>query len=123
MSSQLREWLRGASDAERERVAKAAATSVAYLWQLAGGHRKPSIELASRLQVASSGTLTLAGLRPDIQALIATSGVSEATSDRRAHLTPDDRRGRRTTDPTGTDIQALRECGERAVELAGRLAG
>lgn len=120
MSIQLREWLRDASDAERERVAKAASTSVAYLWQLAGGHRKPSIELASRLQTASCGALTIAGLRPDIQALITASGTPEAPVDRRAQLAPDDRRA---TDPTGNEIQALRECGEKAVELADRLAG
>lgn len=45
------------------------------------------------------------------------------SSDRRAQLTPDDHRGRRTTDPTGNEIQALRDCGEKAVELADRLAG
>lgn len=71
MCTQLREWLHGATDAERERVATAAGTSVAYLWQLAGGHRKASIELASRLQSASDGALTVSGLRPDIHALIA----------------------------------------------------
>ena len=70
MTTQLREWLHGATEADRERLAKEASTSVAYLWQLAGGHRKASIELASRLQAASAGALTIAGLRPDIHALI-----------------------------------------------------
>lgn len=71
MTTQLREWLHGSTEAERERLAKDAGTSVAYLWQLAGGHRKASIELASRLQGASAGALTIAGLRPDIHALLA----------------------------------------------------
>lgn len=70
MCTQLREWLHGATDSERERVAAEAGTSVAYLWQLSGGHRKASIELASRLQFASDGALTVSGLRPDIHALI-----------------------------------------------------
>ena len=38
---------------EREEVAKQAGTTVDYLWQLAGGHRKPSVELAKRLEAAS----------------------------------------------------------------------
>ena len=71
MTTQLREWLHTANEAEREQLAKDASTSVAYLWQLAGGHRKASIELASRLQAASAGRLTIAGLRPDLPALIA----------------------------------------------------
>lgn len=72
MTMQLREWLRGATENERDALAKGAGTSVAYLWQLAGGHRKASIELASRLQAASNGAITVAGLRPDICALIST---------------------------------------------------
>lgn len=53
------------------------------------------------------------------------NGQREAapSPDRRAQLAPDDRRGRRTTDPTGTDIQALRDCAEQAKAVAGRLAG
>mgnify|MGYP005817909937 CR=1 FL=1 len=43
--------------------------------------------------------------------------------ERRAQLAPDDRRGRRTTDPTGNEIQTLRECAEQAKAVADRLAG
>lgn len=51
------------------------------------------------------------------------AGATPPQLDRRAQLAPDDHRGRRITDPTGNEIKALRECGEKAVELAGRLAG
>lgn len=70
MSLQIREWLTGASKEERERVATEANTSVDYLYQLAGGHRKASLELADRLQRAANGALTIAGIRPDLHQLI-----------------------------------------------------
>ncbi len=66
MSQQLRDWLAKASTEERESLAKEARTSVAYLWQLAGGHRRASLKLAKKLQDASGGKLTIEGLRPDI---------------------------------------------------------
>ncbi|MCY1248114.1 hypothetical protein D9M71_88340 [compost metagenome] len=66
MSDQLRDWLAKASAEERERVALAAKTTVGHLWQLAGGHRKASAELAERLQDASGSAITIAGLRPDL---------------------------------------------------------
>ena len=43
--------------------------------------------------------------------------------ERRAQLAPDDRRGRRTTDPTGAEIETLRDCAEQAKAVADRLAG
>jgi len=52
-------------DAVRQ-VAAVAETSVAYLEQLAGGHRRPSPELARRLHAASGGAMRLADLRPDL---------------------------------------------------------
>ncbi|GAB2798936.1 hypothetical protein GCM10027040_27370 [Halomonas shantousis] len=66
MSQQLRDWLAQAPEAKREQVAASANTTVPYLWQLAGGHRKASLEKAKRLQDASGGELTIEGLRPDI---------------------------------------------------------
>jgi len=80
---------------------------------------------ALRAEEVTGGKFSAVALCPDLARLDrkpAQEGGA-ACSDRRAQLTPDDRRGRRATDPTGTEIQALRECGERAVELAGRLAG
>lgn len=70
MSTQIRDWLHAAPNAERERVATEAGTSVAYLWQLAGGHRKATFELAARLLAATRGALTLEGMRPDLEPLL-----------------------------------------------------
>lgn len=66
MNDHLREWLAKTSPERRDEVAKKAGTSAGYLWQLAGGHRKPTPEIAERLQEASDGEITIAGLRPDL---------------------------------------------------------
>lgn len=66
MNDHLRDWLASKSAEDREFIAKEAGTSVGHLWQLAGGHRKASAELAERLQDASAGEITIAGLRPDL---------------------------------------------------------
>lgn len=62
----MRTFLKTTSKTERERVAKEAETTVAYLFQLAGGHREPSVKLAMRLEKASGGLLSRRDLRPDI---------------------------------------------------------
>lgn len=49
----VKQWIKESSDDERSAVAAAAGTTVAYLWQLAGNHRKPSPKLAIALEVAS----------------------------------------------------------------------
>lgn len=69
MNDHLREWLAQTPADERERVAQKAGTSVGHLWQLAGGHRKASAELAERLQDSSDGKISIAGLRPDLVSL------------------------------------------------------
>lgn len=69
MNEHLRDWLASASAERREEVAGKAATSVGHLWQLAGGHRRASFDLAERLQKASDGEITVAGLRPDLEEL------------------------------------------------------
>jgi DNA-binding transcriptional regulator YdaS (Cro superfamily) len=66
MNDHLRDWLGRAANERRQEIAIAANTTVGHLWQLAGGHRKASAELAERLQDASSGEITIAGLRPDL---------------------------------------------------------
>lgn len=66
MNDHLREWLASATNERRRDVAAAAKTTVGHLWQLAGGHRKASVDLAERLQDASGGEITIAGLRPDL---------------------------------------------------------
>jgi len=66
MNDHLRDWLASATNDRRQKVAAAAKTTVGHLWQLAGGHRKASAELAERLQDASESEITIAGLRPDL---------------------------------------------------------
>ena len=66
MNDHLRDWLANATNDRRQAVAAAAKTTVGHLWQLAGGHRKASAELAERLQDASGAEITIAGLRPDL---------------------------------------------------------
>jgi transcriptional regulator with XRE-family HTH domain len=50
----LRNWLANASTLEQDALAEAAGTSRRHLWQLAGGHRKPSAGLAARIERASA---------------------------------------------------------------------
>jgi transcriptional regulator with XRE-family HTH domain len=45
-----------------EALAEAAGTSYAYVYQIAIGHRRPSVELAQRLVEASNGQLDLISL-------------------------------------------------------------
>lgn len=66
MNDHLRAWLAKTPADVRAAVAEKAGTSVGHLWQLAGGHRNASAELAVRLQEASEGEITIAGLRPDL---------------------------------------------------------
>lgn len=53
------------SDPEREALAREAKTSVGYLWQIAGRHKKPGKDLCERL-VEAEPRLTFAELRPDL---------------------------------------------------------
>jgi DNA-binding transcriptional regulator YdaS (Cro superfamily) len=73
MSTQVREWLNSHTEEERAALAASAGTSVGYLYQLSGAHRKASVELAARLNKASKGMLTLEGLRPDLHELLTQS--------------------------------------------------
>ncbi|WAR46937.1 helix-turn-helix domain-containing protein [Methylomonas rapida] len=50
---------------ERERLANAVGSSVAYFYQVAGGHRKPSASLCVLLEQHSNGLLTKEELRPE----------------------------------------------------------
>lgn len=47
-------------------LAKRLGTSKAYLSQLAHGHRKPSVKLARRIEIETSGQITRCALRPDV---------------------------------------------------------
>jgi DNA-binding transcriptional regulator YdaS (Cro superfamily) len=57
----------------------------AYLWQIATGWRgrRPSPEMASRIQSATDGAVTVADLRPDLAAAMVAAGYT------RAEATPD----------------------------------
>jgi hypothetical protein len=48
--SALQNWLQAANVQERARLAKAADTSVNYLYQMAGGHRKINAPIAILLE-------------------------------------------------------------------------
>lgn len=56
----LAEWLRKNKPEERERVAKLLDTSVEMLYQYAGGHRNPSLARMQKLELATSGEVSLA---------------------------------------------------------------
>ncbi len=47
---------------EAERVAVAAGTNFAYFYQIALGHRRPSVKLAVKLEHASDGRMTFTEL-------------------------------------------------------------
>lgn len=66
MNDHLRDWLAKTPADRRDEIALKAGTTTGYLWQLAGGHRKATPEIAERLQEASDGEITIAGLRPDL---------------------------------------------------------
>lgn len=45
---EMQTWLSSASADERQRVVDVSGISVGYLWLIAGGHRKPSKDVACR---------------------------------------------------------------------------
>ncbi|PZO66352.1 MAG: transcriptional regulator [Pseudoxanthomonas suwonensis] len=50
----------------RRRLAAAIGVHKMYLWQIGAGQRRPSAELAKRIEEATQGAVTRAELRPDI---------------------------------------------------------
>lgn len=73
----LREHRKNPADIER--VAREAQTTVAYLHQLAGGHRLPSAKLTLALERSSGRRMTRYELRPD---LYPTDDTAETTVER-----------------------------------------
>ncbi|ENZ1699479.1 hypothetical protein ACJLXI_001692 [Pseudomonas aeruginosa] len=67
----MQKWLSGATDDERRRVADEAGISVGYLWLIAGGHRKPSEGVASRLHKATNGQVSAFSFFPELAAIAA----------------------------------------------------
>ncbi|SEG15538.1 helix-turn-helix domain-containing protein [Marinobacterium lutimaris] len=51
----LSKWLKDHTAEERKALATAAGTTVAYLYQLAGGHRTPSYKLANAIERKTNG--------------------------------------------------------------------
>jgi len=65
----MQTWLSGASADERQRVANASGISVGYLWLIAGGHRKPSEDVAANLHKATDGRVSAFSFFPKLAAL------------------------------------------------------
>ena len=63
---ELADYIRTATLRQRERVAAECGTTVAYLYQLAGEHRRPGTELALKLESATRGAVCRCRLRPDL---------------------------------------------------------
>jgi hypothetical protein len=63
----MKTYLRLVAPAEREALALKVKRSVAYFYQIAGGHRNPSAKLCKNL-VEHEPRLRLVDLRPDIWA-------------------------------------------------------
>lgn len=66
---EIGEWLRQTDASERESVASLCNTTVDYFYQLAGGHRSASPQLAGLIENATNGAVTARELRPDLAAI------------------------------------------------------
>ena len=62
---ELSEHLRLLKPEQREALAAAAITTVGYLYQLAGRHRRASVDMAIRIETASGGVVTREDLLPE----------------------------------------------------------
>lgn len=71
-------FLKNTTADERERVAKRAGTTVAYLKQIAGRHSRPSPDLAVRLEEASDQRMTREELLPEF--FVRSRGPTDAES-------------------------------------------
>ena len=69
----MKNYLKQAAPRDRQALADAAGTSVAYLYLIGGRHRRPSTKLCQKL-VAAEVKLSLSELRPDVW------GVSETVA-------------------------------------------
>jgi hypothetical protein len=67
----MKTYLRQATPAERQTLAIAVSSSVAYFYSIAGHHKRPGTKLCLAL-VAAEPKLTLAELRPDVWSRVAT---------------------------------------------------
>ena len=67
----MQRWLTKACNEERQRVADEAGISIGYLWLIAGGHRKPSEDVATKLHKATSGEVSAFSFFPKLAAIAA----------------------------------------------------
>lgn len=74
---EMGKWLRQTDASERERVASLCNTTVDYFYQIAGGHRLASPQLAGLIQKATNGAVTACELRPDLAAIFAPAEPAE----------------------------------------------
>jgi transcriptional regulator with XRE-family HTH domain len=74
----MQAWLTHASPDERQRVADESGISVGYLWLIAGGHRKPSEDVATNLHKATAGRVSAFSFFPKLAAIAAHSTESAA---------------------------------------------
>ncbi|WP_148049699.1 hypothetical protein [Pseudomonas brassicacearum] len=71
----MQAWLTNACTDERQRVADESGISVGYLWLIAGGHRKPSEDVAAKLHKATSGRVSAFSFFPKLAAIAAESAA------------------------------------------------
>ena len=71
----MQQWLTKAPTAERQRVADESGISVGYLWLIAGGHRKPSEDVAANLHRATKGQVSAFSFFPKLAAIAAESAA------------------------------------------------
>jgi len=62
----LKTYLATLTDSDKQSLAVKLKTSVAYLQQLAGGHRQAGLKIVSLIHGATEGNVTQNDLRPDI---------------------------------------------------------
>lgn len=62
----LCDFLRKLTEIQRMDYAQCAQTTVAYLYQIAGGHSRAGAALTKRLAAASNGFVSVQELRPDL---------------------------------------------------------
>ncbi len=78
----LSDYLRKLTEIRRMDYAQRAQTTVAYLYQIAGGHSRAGAKLAKRLATESEGFVSVQELRPDLygdmQPILEAEGVAIA---------------------------------------------
>jgi DNA-binding transcriptional regulator YdaS (Cro superfamily) len=61
----MKRYLNSIDEKERIAVAEKAGTTVGYLWQISGNHRKPGALLARKIERVTGGRVKASSLRPD----------------------------------------------------------